>query len=77
MAELAKETGGRVFRYNNSADGVYDDLRIIEANLRNLYRLIYSPPELKHDGSFHSIELTTPKRIDSLVVQSGYYAPTH
>ncbi|MEO6815759.1 MAG: VWA domain-containing protein [Edaphobacter sp.] len=75
LAKLARETGGRVFNYNQSADGVDDDLRTIEANLRNRYRIIYRPPELKHDGSFHRIELVTPDRVDSLVVRSGYYAP--
>jgi VWFA-related protein len=77
LAKLARETGGRVFSYNQSADGVSDDLRTIEANLRNQYRMIYRPPELKHDGSFHPIELETPDRVDSLVVRSGYYAPMH
>ncbi|HEV2709914.1 MAG TPA: VWA domain-containing protein [Edaphobacter sp.] len=77
LGKLARETGGRVFSYNQSADGVDDDLRTIEANLRNQYRIVYRPPELKHDGSFHPIELTTPDRVDSLVVRSGYYAPTH
>ena len=77
LGKLARETGGRVFSYNQSADGVDDDLRTIEANLRNRYRVIYRPPEFKHDGSFHPIELTTPDRVDSLVVRSGYYAPAH
>lgn len=75
LAALARETGGRIFSYNKSADGIYDDLRTIEADLRNQYRLIYRPPELKHDGSFHPIELMTPERVDNLVVRSGYYAP--
>ena len=75
LGKLARETGGRVFSYNQSADGVYDDLREMEANLRNQYRIIYRPPELKHDGSFHPIELETPDRVESLVVRTGYYAP--
>jgi Ca-activated chloride channel family protein len=77
LSKLARETGGRVFNSSQSADGVYDNLRTIEANLRNRYRIIYRPPELKHDGSFHRIELVTPDRVDSLVVRSGYYAPAH
>jgi VWFA-related protein len=77
LTELASETGGRVFRDNNSPAGIYDDLRTIEANLRNQYRLIYTPPEVKHDGSFHRIELKMPDRVDSLTVRSGYYAPMH
>lgn len=76
LGKLARETGGHVFSYNQAADGVYDDLRTIEANLRNQYRIIYRPPELKHDGSFHPIELETPERVDNLVVRSGYYAPS-
>ena len=52
-----------------------DDLRMIEADLRNQYRLVYRPPELKHDGSFHRIVLKTPERVDSIVIRSGYYAP--
>ena len=75
LAQLARETGGRVFSYNQSADGVDDDLREIEANLRNQYRIIYKPPELKHDGSFHRIELMGPDRVEKLTVRSGYYAP--
>jgi len=75
LTELALETGGRVFRDNNSAGGIYDDLRTIEADLRNQYRIIYTPPEVKHDGSFHRIALKAPERVDRLVVRSGYYAP--
>lgn len=77
LTELASETGGRVFRDNNSPAGIYDDLRTIEANLRNQYRLIYTPPEVKHDGLFHRIELKMPDRVDRLTVRSGYYAPMH
>src|SRR5580704_1336490 len=51
LAELASETGGRVFHDNGSEDGIYSDLRSIEADLRNQYRLIYKPVALKHDGS--------------------------
>jgi hypothetical protein len=47
----------------------------VEADLRNQYRLVYRPAELKHDGSFHRIELKAPDRVDSLHVRSGYYAP--
>jgi Ca-activated chloride channel family protein len=75
LAELASETGGRVFFDDDSDAGIYNDLRTIEADLRNQYRLVYKPEELRHDGSFHRIELQAPGRADSIVVRSGYYAP--
>jgi Ca-activated chloride channel homolog len=75
LAELAQETGGRVFPGSDSADEVAADLRIVEADLRNQYRLVYKPAGLKHDGSFHPIALETPERVDNIVIRSGYYAP--
>jgi Ca-activated chloride channel homolog len=78
LAELASETGGRVF-YDDDSDAVIDvNLRIIEGNLRNQYRLIYNPPELKHDGSFHQIDLKAASaRVGNIVIRSGYYAAAH
>jgi Ca-activated chloride channel family protein len=75
LAELAAKTGGRVFHDNASEAEIYDDLRMIEADLRNEYRLVYRPAVLKHDGCFHRIELKAPERVESLVIRSGYYAP--
>jgi VWFA-related protein len=75
LAELASKTGGRVFFDDDSDAGIYNDLRTIEADLRNQYRLVYKPEELRHDGSFHRIELQAPGRTDSIIVRSGYYAP--
>lgn len=77
LTKLALETGGRAFRESDSPAKICDDLRTIEANLRNQYRLIYAPPEVKHDGSFHRVELKMPDRVDRLTVRSGYYAPMH
>jgi Ca-activated chloride channel homolog len=75
LADLTSQTGGRVFNINDSDAGIDDDLRTIEADLRNQYRLIYKPEELKHDGSFHRIELKPPERVESITIRSGYYAP--
>ena len=71
------ETGGHVFHDNGSEAGIYRDLRTIEADLRNQYRLVYKPAELKRDGSFHRIELKASERVGSMVIRSGYYAPAH
>jgi VWFA-related protein len=75
LSELASETGGRVFHDTGSEPDVYEDLRSIEADLRNQYRLIYRPAELKHNGAFHRIELKAPERVDNIKIRSGYYAP--
>jgi VWFA-related protein len=77
LAELAAETGGRVFRSDDSETGIENDLRTVEADLRNQYRVVYDPSDLKHDGSFHRVELTVPERVNSMLIRSGYYAPAH
>jgi len=75
LAELADQTGGCVFHVDDVDAGIDGDLRIIETNTRNQYRLAYKPAELKHDGAFHEIELVGPDRVKSITVRSGYYAP--
>ena len=77
LAQLASETGGRVFKDEDSDAAIYDDLRTIEADLHDQYRLVYRPAELKRDGSFHRIQLKGPGRVETIAVRSGYYAPTH
>ena len=51
-----------------SESGVYEDLRDAEADLRNQYRLICRPAELK---------LTVPfiEGVDNTKIRSGCYAP--
>lgn len=77
LAQVASQTGGRVFAADDSDAAIYEDLRTIEADLRDQYRLIYKPVDLKHNGAFHRIALKGPKRVESIVVRSGYYAPAH
>ncbi len=77
LAELSSETGGRVFFDDDSESEIYKNLRMIEADLRNQYRLVYKPAELKHDGSFHRVDLKASERVDNIIVRSGYYAPGH
>jgi Ca-activated chloride channel family protein len=76
LADLTAQTGGRVFRDNDSEAGIYEDLQTIEEDMRNQYRLVYQPAGLVRDGAFHRIELTAPERAQTIVVRSGYYAPT-
>ena len=60
LAQLASQTGGWVFKNEDSDDAIYADLRTIEADLRDQYRLVYNPAELRHDGAFHRVELKAP-----------------
>jgi VWFA-related protein len=75
LADLAEQTGGRVFSGSGSDAEVDSDLRTIEADLRNQYRLVFKPAGWQHDGSFHRIELRGPPRVDRIAIPSGYYAP--
>jgi VWFA-related protein len=77
LADLASETGGRLFNIQNSDAEMDADLLTIEADLRNQYRLVYKPAELTPNGSFHRIALKAPERVYSLTIRSGYYAPVH
>lgn len=77
LADLTSKTGGRVFLADDTEDAIWKDLKTIELEIRNQYRLVYDPANLKRDGSFHEIELQPPDRVSSIEVRSGYYAPTH
>ncbi|WP_260706330.1 VWA domain-containing protein [Edaphobacter flagellatus] len=77
LIHLASLTGGRVFRDSESASDFEEDLRLIHANLRNQYRIVYNPADLKRDGAFHSVALLPPDRVASVNARSGYYAPKH
>lgn len=76
LAQLASQTGGRVFRDNVSAREMDEDLHWIEANLRNQYRWVYDPAQLDRDGTFHRIVILPPPRVANIHVRSGYYAPS-
>ena len=76
LADLAAKTGGRVFPAVGTADAIWSDLKTIESEMRNQYRLVYNPANLRNDGSFHAIELQPPDRVDRIEIRSGYYAPT-
>ena len=75
LIEMAAQTGGRVFQNPASDTETETDLRLIEADLRNQYRLVYNPAQIRPDGSFHRIDLLGPDRAGTITVRSGYYAP--
>ena len=77
LAELTSKSGGRVFYDDDTEAAIDNDLLAIESDLRNQYRLVYKPADLKHDGSFHRVDLNEPDRVARIIIRSGYYAPTH
>ena len=76
LSQLATETGGHFFE-DNSPAGISKSLQTVEQELRDQYRVVYHPNNLKRDGSFHRIELKMPKRVHNITLRSGYYAETN
>jgi VWFA-related protein len=73
LVTLAAQTGGVIF-FDQTRETIWDDLRVIDANLRSQYRLVYKPHHFKRDGSFHRIKLDSPNRGGVITTRSGYYA---
>jgi VWFA-related protein len=75
LNKLATQTGGVIF-FDQTRETIWNDLRVIDANLRSQYRLVYKPQHFKRDGSFHHINLDSPTCGGVITTRSGYYA-TH
>ncbi len=73
LQDLTQQTGGRLF-VNPHGDQILQDLRIMEAEQRNQYRLVYKPSDFKADSSFHRIRLRCSVQGAHLTTRSGYYA---
>ena len=73
LAELTRQTGGRLFQIDSPEREIANDLDSVEKDVRNQYFLSFRPLNLKHDGSFHRLELKGPGRVDRFGVRSGYY----
>jgi Ca-activated chloride channel family protein len=73
LNKLATQTGGVIF-FDQTHETIWNDLRVIDANLRSQYRLVYKPQHFKRDGSFHHIKLDSPTRGGVITTRSGYYA---
>ena len=76
LQDLTSQTGGRLFVHPHGSQ-ILQDLRIIEAEQRNQYRLVYKPSNFKADRSFHRIRLTCSVGGSRIVTRSGYYAFPH
>ncbi|MGH9600571.1 MAG: VWA domain-containing protein, partial [Terracidiphilus sp.] len=74
MAELAEQTGGRVF-FPSSVQDMATSFQAIEEELRSQYALTYTPADFKYDGSFHTIYLYCMDRRYIVRTKAGYFAP--
>lgn len=75
MAQLAEQTGGRVF-FPPSVQDISTSFSDIEAELRSQYALTYTPADFKYDGSFHSVYLYCTDRRYIARTKAGYFSPT-
>jgi Ca-activated chloride channel homolog len=73
LDKLATQSGGTLF-FDQTRESIWQDLHVIDANLRSQYRLVYRPQHFKRDGSFHRIKLDSPIRGGVITGRSGYYA---
>ena len=73
LQDLTQQTGGRLF-IRPHGDQILQDLRIMEAEQRNQYRLVYKPSNFKADSSFHRIRLQCSTQGAHVTARSGYYA---
>jgi Ca-activated chloride channel homolog len=72
LAELASETGGRVY-FAPTNDELLQDLHAIDTEQRNQFRLVYRPSAFKADGKFHRVKLQCNIRGAEIMTRSGYY----
>ncbi len=75
LAEIAAKTDGRVFHGDEGDTQIAADVQTMVTDLSSQYRLIFKPPEVRHDGEFHRVELDAPSRPVTIRAQMGYYAP--
>jgi VWFA-related protein len=72
LEKISRETGG--VTYPNPGHKLGQVFSEIEADLRNLYVLGFTPPADARDGKFHKLEVK-PVRKDIVVrTRSGYWA---
>jgi Ca-activated chloride channel family protein len=72
LERLSRETGGLVFA--NPGHKTSEVFAKIEADLRNLYVLGFTPPADVRDGKFHKLEVTTTRADLHVRARAGYWA---
>ena len=72
VRKLARATGGRTIRVK-SVEQIGRAFEEVERELRSQYRLGYSPSNLRHDGSFHRIDVKVRRHDYTVRARTGYY----
>jgi Ca-activated chloride channel family protein len=72
LERLSRETGGLIF--GNPGNKISAVFAKIEADLRNLYVLGFTPPAEARDGKFHKLEVTTTRPDLRVRARAGYWA---
>jgi len=72
LARLSTETGGLTFP--NPGGKASEIFAQIEADMRNLYMLGFSPPEEAWNGKFHKLEVKVDEKDLVVRARAGYWA---
>lgn len=72
VRRISRDTGGNILRVK-SADQIGGAFDQIARELRSQYRLSFAPSDLRHDGAFHSIQVTVVGRNCKVRTRAGYY----
>lgn len=76
LTGLANKTGGRFFGTKSTGSGLNEAFEQIVDELGHQYTLGYSPTNLKRDGTWRAIAVTSPRPGLKLRARSGYRAPS-
>ncbi len=74
LERISEATGGRTF-FPNRIEDVAQGFHSIEEELRSQYSLRYRPADLKQDGAFRTIYLTSLDQHFKVRAKKGYFAP--
>lgn len=75
LSGFAEKTGGRFFATKSNGTGLNEAFEQIVDELGHQYTIGYSPTNLKRDGTWRAIAVTTAKPGVRLRARSGYRAP--
>lgn len=75
LTGFSDKTGGRFFATKSNGTGLNEAFEQIVDELGHQYTLGYSPTNLKHDGTWRAISVTTAQPGLRLRARSGYRAP--
>jgi len=73
LRRVAEETGGAFFLIHDP-DELKEAIRSIEEDLRSEYVLGYTPPSVRCDGSYRSIQLKVAKDRYQIRTRRGYFS---